>query len=65
MQTGQPTMGEIIAALRPMMGSDNFGGDFIMPTTLRNVPSLTSPDTNYDRAMREYAELGGSAHRDR
>lgn len=56
---------EMIAALRPLLGGQDITGDFAQPSLLREVPSISAPDSNYKRAVREYAELGGSAGGDR
>ena len=61
----RPALHDMIAQMRHLMASDDHQGDFSYPSALREVPSLTTPDSNYERAVTEYAELGGSTFRDR
>lgn len=60
-----PKLIDMVNALRGVMGSNEPMGDFVQPSLLREVPSISTPDTNYSGAMRQYAELGGSAFGDR
>ena len=56
---------DMVEALRHLMGSDDYGADFKMPSLLREVPSYSTTDSDPRRAIIGYGELGGSPSRDR
>ena len=58
-----PPIPTMIASLRHLMGTDDNTADFVFPSLLREVPSVTLPHTDYRGAMSENGELGGSAGR--
>ena len=60
-----PEMNERVNALRHLMSDDCGQGDFVFPTLLKEVPSITSPNTVYRGVDSEYGELGRRPKRDR
>lgn len=56
-------LSDMTASLRHLLADEDSSSDFVLPTLLREVPSLTLPHSNYKWAMSEYAELGGRSYR--